>query len=714
MTIDIYQPCPCHSGKKIKFCCGKDIVHELDQVLTFSNGKQFVAALDLLDRTIDKVGQRDCLLTLKTHILIKLGELDKAQLVNEQFLQSQPNHVLGFQHRAVINASRGELGAAVTALQDALDFTPGEELPFVLNNAFKIVGLALLSNGDVFAARAHLRYALQLRGEQDGEEINRILLESYRMPWASLLLKEDLRLAEPPEDAAWTEKFMLGIRMSYRAQWRQAIIKFDEIIAAQGALPLVQKAIASMYSCLGDREKMVTSWRALADNPGATYAESVEAEILAQYFDSRPASESLDVVRVSFEIDDVGELIDNLDQHPRAVNAGPVQFENEDGPPPKAVFVLLDRDELAAFENVQLNDVPQIAGNLMVFAKQTDKNPRVELYCVRDKKFDATVQNVREMLAAHHSGDEQTEVLEEVLIADHEMSFDWHLPRDVAIERRRELMDQKTRQLVLEKWTQIPFTVLDNQSAEQVAGQQKYLAALASLVQRLEHHFESQRAPDGLIDELKQKLQIPNESLIDPNEENPYELSAIRQRYLDFRKLDDDQLEAIFTHAMMIGNYTVLRKLIPELLNRPDLDREVSFPQALTVLARITFDNDQALDFVKQARTLAVEKGDALGKYLAIELDIRLERGISENCEQLVRTIQGKHMNEPNVEMMLVQTLSRHGLINTDGRPMEPAEMGEPEPAVAAEAAAGIWTPEGDDTREGGSGESKLWLPGSE
>ena len=36
MTLDLYQFCPCGSGKKVKFCCSRDIVHELDRVLRIS------------------------------------------------------------------------------------------------------------------------------------------------------------------------------------------------------------------------------------------------------------------------------------------------------------------------------------------------------------------------------------------------------------------------------------------------------------------------------------------------------------------------------------------------------------------------------------------------------------------------------------------------------------------------------------------------------
>ena len=77
MDIDIYQQCPCHAEKKIKSCCGKEIVGDLNSVLAKNSAGQPAAALDLLDRTIKKTGPKDCLLTIQTHILISNGEVEK-------------------------------------------------------------------------------------------------------------------------------------------------------------------------------------------------------------------------------------------------------------------------------------------------------------------------------------------------------------------------------------------------------------------------------------------------------------------------------------------------------------------------------------------------------------------------------------------------------------------------------------------------------------
>ena len=32
MALDPYQPCPCGSEKKLKFCCGADVSHELEKI----------------------------------------------------------------------------------------------------------------------------------------------------------------------------------------------------------------------------------------------------------------------------------------------------------------------------------------------------------------------------------------------------------------------------------------------------------------------------------------------------------------------------------------------------------------------------------------------------------------------------------------------------------------------------------------------------------
>ena len=697
--------------EKIKFCCGNDIVNDLNEIINLSSGKQLLAALDHINRVIEKTGPRDCLLTLKTHFLIKMGEMDQAHETNEQFVAKNPGNSIGHQHRATLFCSKGDTAKAVESLQDALDRLPGDEVPISLSNGFRLVGLALLNSAQVFAARAHLRYALQLRGESDSDDINRYILESYRMPWGSLLLKEDLRLIEPPEGAEWLDDYSTAVRLSRQGQWRQAVDKLNAIDQKHPDQVAVINARGAMHACLGNNDQFVEDLRLVAAHADTELPVAIESEVIAQFFDQEPASGTFDVVRVSFEVDDPKSLQAEWVLNKRLVDLGGVQMREEDGPPPIGAFAMLDRDELSAdqieaSDSLQIGDIPVVQSNLMIFGKETDREARVETFLVRDSHFESSVAAIKDLLADKIQGEPVEENVDEVLIADRAMNWDWHLPPEIPIARRRELLTGKVRETILKRWVEIPFRVLGAKTASEVIGNQEYQVRLAALALRLDAILENQPGSDAIYAELISKLQLPLEESIDPTEKDPFQVSAIRHKSLIFEKLTDDQVESLFTHGLMIGNFPALRLLIPEMLKREHLAERVSFPQALTVLARITVDNDEAFEHLKTARQLATNAGEPVGSLLVLELDLRMERGISDKCETLMREIQSRHMHEPDVEMFLVQTLARHGLIRPDGRPVD-----EPDQTVESAAdAGGVWTPD-SDSGSASSGESKLWLP---
>ena len=144
MDIDIYKPCPCNSGKKIKFCCAKDIVADLNQILSKSAAKQSTAAIDLIDNVVERVGQRDCLSIIKTHILLSNDEIEKADQANIAFLKTSPKHPIGLQHRALVKVGQHKVEEAVMQLQKAMNAIPGNEIPVSFANAFRTIGAGLM------------------------------------------------------------------------------------------------------------------------------------------------------------------------------------------------------------------------------------------------------------------------------------------------------------------------------------------------------------------------------------------------------------------------------------------------------------------------------------------------------------------------------------------------------------------------------------------
>ena len=139
MTIDQYQLCPCGSNKKVKFCCARDVLPEINKVLTALQGDQRAAALDHVNHAIEKKGGKDCLLNIKTNILLQLGEDEKAREAAQQVLKKNPDNPIALANHGLLDASAGELDNAVDKLQQCLDLI-GDNVPFSVIEAIKIVG----------------------------------------------------------------------------------------------------------------------------------------------------------------------------------------------------------------------------------------------------------------------------------------------------------------------------------------------------------------------------------------------------------------------------------------------------------------------------------------------------------------------------------------------------------------------------------------------
>ena len=244
MDIDTYTLCPGQSGKKIKFCCSKDILPDLNQVLTLHRSKQTSAALEKLSRLLEKHGPKACLLGLKTHVLLNSREYERAEEVNDQFQQLNPRNPLGYQHKALLCAAEGRAADAVEALQTGLDACTNLEVPVTMATAFRTVGMLLMSQGQVVAGRAHLIFASELKSGEDDVSAQ-LIMQSFRSPEIPLLLKSEFPVP-PPESGgeAWTEKFLNAWKFASVGRWRAARFLAEKLNTAEPGHAEVVYAIA--------------------------------------------------------------------------------------------------------------------------------------------------------------------------------------------------------------------------------------------------------------------------------------------------------------------------------------------------------------------------------------------------------------------------------------------------------------------------------------
>ena len=723
MDIDIYQQCPCHSEKKIKFCCGKDIVNDLNQILAKNSSGQAMAALDQLDRAIEKTGPKDCLLTIQTHILIANGEIEKAKAANELFLENNPGHSTGLHHQALINLAEENIVAAVSSLQDAMDAIIGNEIPISLANAFRMIGLGLLSEGHIVGARAHLQYAQVLKGGTD-EELKRMIYESFRLPSASMLLKSDFRLPKVDDELEWAKKYNNVIRAIDRGQFRkglQFLNKIDKNFPDQ--IPVVRGiAILSMY--LGDLPGISAAYRRLSNLEGLPELDAIEAEAIAQLFES-VAGNKIEIVRVSFEIsetDGVQEVALSSSRLASVPAVGEDPFE--EGPGPRSSFYVLDRDKIASAENVKVEDLPDVSGELLLYGKQTDRPARLEWVSAKGRRYDGDKQQLKSTFADFIQGDPvESPIAETTELAD-TLTWNWHLPEDITREQHSKFVQQKRQEVLTEGWSNLKFPVLDDQSPKEVAGDAAYSVRLGALLMHLEQSPDGQFGSDNVIGELRQSLGLNPIAVLDPTKNENQQFTPIQQQYLEYGKLTDEQLMAVQSEAMMIGNMRVLKLAVPEILNRPQLE-QVPRDVSLSMMAQLTDDDEEALDYLAQARTEAKRNDRPIGLYLVQEFEFRIARGLTEKLPTLLQTIQMHHLKDPDVEYQLARVLQKYGLLQGDpmqGRPSAGAEAARPAGGAPPQAdpSSPIWAPESGpqagseaaDADDSGEGEaSKLWVP---
>ena len=277
--------------------------------------------------------------------------------------------------------------------------------------------------------------------------------------------------------------------------------------------------------------------------------------------------------------------------------------------------------------------------------------------------------------------------------------------------------------IILERWTQLPFGVLNDQSPEAASKESDLEVPLRALVLTLENAAQGQFFNDELGEKLNKKLGLSDYETLKVDAEQRIS-SPIEQQYLDYSELSDEQLIQIQADAMQIGNVRVLRQVVAEALARDDFKgapRDVCY----SMMAHFGDDDQQSLEYISKACEEATKAGRPIGLYLVQEFEYRLSRGMTDGLPELLGQIQHGHLDEPDVEYQLVRVLDRFG-IGPDRGPLRgaPGAPGQPAPqptAAAAPAAGGaIWTPdqgaapaEANESTEAETGESKsgLYIP---
>lgn len=728
MAIDHYAPCPCGSGKKLKFCCS-DLVHEIEKVHKKLEGDQPRAALALLDSALAKAPGRASLLDLKASIQLSLGDdADALDTVNE-YLKVDPQNPSAHAQACLVACAGQQTSdaepdpldparparRAVDHLQSALELV-AESIPARVLQAIGAVGQALLSDGDLIAARSHLWLYQGVAGEEDTRAME-LLMRLNQVGGLPLLLRDNQFLREAPLGHACEAQHDHAQMLASRGQWRRALEALDKLCEEYPDLPTLRYNAAVVAGWLGDSQRFVAGLREFArltteQASDGLPDDAIEAEAIAQLLDQENREPRIDVARTAFDVADEEGLIDRLTRDARAVphRLSESELQALDGPSPRNTWLLLDRPlPESGADGLTIETAPRIVGILSHYGRQTGRAERLEL--VADKS-DEHLARVKDLGGDALGSIASEEVIGQSSAGEEGLNTRWRFPNDTPVAERRRLIAEEQRRVLLEEWPDKARVVLGGESPRAAAAESDLALAVNAAVLVLEQTVASQ-ADAAVFAELREKLGLPPSGPIDPRQIDAETLPMARVQRVDLKAASDDALLSLYKRTELSGANEAALAVAREAVTRPGLAEELPPEELYARLAALEPDIEEALGWIDRARETAEAAGQSCATWDLAELELRVVEGHFEEANQLVHHLRDAHLNEPGIAERLYQLLHALGAVPAPGPSgAVPAEAMPAEAAMAAPAADGskLWTPGSDEPAAGGGGQ-KIWTP---
>jgi len=708
MAIDPYSPCPCGSGKKLKFCCF-DLAADIEKVQKMVQGEQPHAALKHVEKLLSKQPQRASLLDLQASLQLSMHDFDAARNTIGDFLEAYPLSPTANAQAAILLAAVEGGRKAIGPLQNSLEQLD-QEMPLRVLEAVGAVGQALLMQGELTAARSHLLLYAAIAPEGDNRALE-LLLRMNLQAGLPLLMRESWRLLDCPADVEWQDKFQQATNFSSRGLWRQAEAIFAQLREEVGAVPEVVYNLALLRGWLGDAARFAAGLHEYAQLE-VPEDQAVEAEALAQLVNPDLEDPQLETVKLSYALAEVEAVAEQFitDKRVEDYKLDPQDLDDDELARPRSTHVLLDRPTPETGVDLNRDDIPHVMAFLSLYGKRTDREARLEVTTDRSEGFDH-VQKLLGEITANALGEAiEEEVVAKKSISEESLSWRWRLPNDTPADHRLKLLAEQRREAILQRWANAPRAALQNQSPLGAVDQPELrIALLASALIIEQAATDPSELP--LFEELRQSLKLPPAEKIDPTDLDLEQVPLVRVPRFDFAKLPEDRLAKLLDRTGLMGAHFATLIVAKEIVSRPEsadgIDRATAFRQ----LIRLEPDTQQAMQWSKQARQWSEKNGKSSAEWALMELEIAIQQGEASEVQRALGEIRTSHLEEPGVAEATYRLLHSAGLVappNAQGgstpMPLQTAPVGAGEP--------GVWTPDSDaPTSSEGEKKSVIWTP---
>jgi hypothetical protein len=626
------------------------------------------------------------------------------------FLEKHPDNPAALAEQTILLAETEGGRRAVGTLQRSLSLVD-EHVPDQTYEAIGVVGQALLAEGEIAAARAHLLLQAHLSDQDDARALETLvqLAADQRIP---SLLKEGPELSRCADGVAWKRTFDGAVNVALRGAWSKAAETFERVVEPSGSAPEVWWNLALVRMCQADTEGAVAALRTFS-SLDVPLDDAVEAEALAQLHDPNARPLMIDTLRLVYPIRDIEAVDARLASDRRAAQQAvdSTTRAGEDEPLPTKAYLLLDRPVPETGVGLSRDAIPRAVAILHVYSAQADLPARLELVTNRNSRFAETVAAVHEMCGDGVGQIMGEDVLSQVPASTDELQVRCLFPSDTPPELRRDLLSEERREVLFGKWPHLPLAALDGKTPAEAAEDERLRIRTLAAILLLDKG--TNRDGESALNQLRSQLGLPVAEPIDPTGLELDRLPLARFPRLMVDKLSDDDVMRQFSRALAAGVLDAARTLAQEVVQRDDrLPNTQAKSNAFGLMADRATESDQQLALIERGRQITAASGKSSAQWDVRELALRIDRGEAHGAQKLLQHIASEHSEEPGVKESVANILLAAGLIRPDGTPVGPRPSAEPSriivPGAAGGQPGGIWTP---DKGEDGGEKRKIWTP---
>jgi hypothetical protein len=736
MSIDTYAPCPGGTGKKIKFCCA-DLVGDLEQLDRLIEGDQIAAALDQVERLENRHPGRACLLATRTKLELATKKFAEAAVTNRRFREAHPDNPLALGQAAVTEAVGGRVQEAAALFDQARETAMTRTEEGGGNVAAELVRIAgtlvqaAAQTGHVGFAQGIVDWIVDAGlGTPDEQRLLAAIVGSSGVPVA---LRTRVPLEASGDEASWRADFDLALGHARRWRLAKALTAFRSLKSVAGESRALFTNIAVLCEMLARPVEASEAWLTVSRLPEVSAAAGIEAVGRAIALESEADPDRSPQIGFASVVAPLAmppgeegvtalELLDDKLRHEPACESAPFDrsaWVSRNAVPPRSVWrVYEDRPAASA-------ELPRLLASLLVFGRQTDREPEAVL-----QGFAADVAAARptceRLLGCTFPAAVALEGMPAVSPTNWLLGSQFRLPPpvpptapppagtpslfDTLMEQQSAAVCGRLRAV----WPETPLPELLGKTPRQAVTDPEGRRRVEALVLEGEATSRRRDVADAWM-AIRAALGLPAPEPVTstrPLDDVP----PLRWHLLDMQRLTIDDLRGVLVTAADAGFEAAAERAAEALVARDDATPQDRL-EAFGILEERTPSSVRKLQLLAEMRRLARELRGNTGMLDVAELRIRLQRGDQAEIVQILERLRRDHGRDPQVLQALAQVLAEAGVDLSALAGRAPA-AGMPAGAAAAIPPAGaadagkLWTPGGESAPPSAGDKKTIWTPG--